>query len=79
LCRFVTTRQKSLQSGRRQPYSLRSEEEFVFVLKREIRIIAEETVFDLREGDAMAFDPQRPVRDDPAAAVRAASYRFVPM
>jgi hypothetical protein len=30
------------------------------VLKREIRIIVEETVFDLREGDAMAFDPQRP-------------------
>jgi transcriptional regulator with XRE-family HTH domain len=47
-------------SGGQKLYSLRAEEEFIFVLGGQIAIQVEEKSFLLAEGDAMAFDPRRP-------------------
>lgn len=41
-------------------YSLRSEEEFVFVLRGCVDIVVEDETITLNEGDAMVFDPRRP-------------------
>ncbi len=41
-------------------YSLRSEEEFVFVLQGCVDIVVEGNTIRLKEGDAMTFDPRRP-------------------
>jgi uncharacterized cupin superfamily protein len=41
-------------------YSLRCEEEFVFVLAGSVTISIEDEDTVLRKGDAMTFDPRRP-------------------
>jgi transcriptional regulator with XRE-family HTH domain len=40
-------------------YRLRSEEEFVFVLKGRVDIVVDDEVATLEAGDAMTFDPRR--------------------
>ncbi|MBN9072559.1 MAG: cupin domain-containing protein [Rhizobiales bacterium] len=47
-------------SGGEKLYTLSCEEEFVFVLDGTVRITVGDTVHDLAQGDAMAFDPRRP-------------------
>jgi len=46
-------------TGGEKLYTLNCEEEFVFVLEGQIRIVVEGHDFDLAAGDAMAFDPRR--------------------
>lgn len=64
-------------TGGKKLYSIRSEEEFVFVLSGQIVIQVEDKANTLKKGDAMAFDPRRLHTFYNPSATEAAQVMFV--